>query len=364
MANLVLEKVVKKFGGSTIIQELDLAVEAGEFVVVVGPSGCGKSTLLRLIAGLEQVSAGDIQIDGRSVRKLSPKARGVSMVFQNYALYPHMTVRDNISFGMKLAHIPEDEIRRRVTDAAKILQLADLLDRKPHQLSGGQKQRVAMGRAMVRQPAIFLFDEPLSNLDAQLRVQMRAEIAALHRRLNSTVVYVTHDQTEAMTLADRIAVMREGRLEQFAAPLELYRNPVSRFVASFIGSPSMNFLPVSAFPAGTGMYRAEWIGFRPEHSSFVPLKSRRDLDAGDDAILLGTAGVKLVEPTGALTHVHCELAPGLDAVCEYRSEKLPVAGDEGFLKINARELMFFDGAGVRLVESGKGTKYGKGGKGK
>jgi ABC-type sugar transport system ATPase subunit len=350
MANLVLDKVVKKFGGSTVVHDFDLTVESGEFLVVVGPSGCGKSTLLRLVAGLEQVNAGDIKIDGRSVRKLSPKARGVSMVFQNYALYPHMTVRDNISFGLKLAKIPDDEIRRRLTDAAKILQLIDLLDRKPHQLSGGQKQRVAMGRAMVRQPAIFLFDEPLSNLDAQLRVQMRSEIASLHRRLNSTVVYVTHDQTEAMTLADRIAVMKEGRLEQLAPPMELYRNPVSRFVASFIGSPSMNFLPVSAFPAGTGMYRAEWIGFRPEHATFVPLKSRGNPGTGEEAILLGTSGVKLVEPTGALTYVHCEMAPGLDAVCEFRDTRLPMPGDEGFIKISANELMFFDGAGFRISD--------------
>lgn len=356
MANLVLEKVAKKFAGTTVVHELDLSVEAGEFLVVVGPSGCGKSTLLRLVAGLEQVSGGDIKIDGRSVRKLSPKARGVAMVFQNYALYPHMTVRDNISFGMKLAKIPDEEIQRRLTDAAKILQLGELLDRKPHQLSGGQKQRVAMGRAMVRQPAIFLFDEPLSNLDAQLRVQMRAEIASLHRRLNSTVVYVTHDQTEAMTLADRIAVMKDGRLEQVAPPLELYRNPVSRFVASFIGSPAMNFLPVSAFPAGTGMYRAEWIGFRPEHAAFVPLKSRGNPGTGEDSILLGTSGVKLVEPTGALTHVHCEMAPGLDAVCEFRGNRLPAPGDEGFIKIDAGELMFFDGAGLRLPDKARDGK--------
>lgn len=352
MTQLELCKVVKNFGKNRIIHGLDLSVEAGEFVVVVGPSGCGKSTLLRIIAGLEPMSDGDIRIDGRSVTKLSPKARGVAMVFQNYALYPHMTVRDNISFGLKLAKLPDDEISRRVTDAAKILHLNELLDRKPQQLSGGQKQRVAMGRAMVRQPAIFLFDEPLSNLDAQLRVQMRAEIASLHRRLRSTIVYVTHDQTEAMTLADRIVVMRSGLIEQVAAPMELYRNPETKFVASFIGSPAMNFLPVSAFPAGTGMHRAETIGFRPEHSEFIPVsassKGPSIAHGDDDAIIVGTGAVKLVEPLGAVTLVHCELAPLLNVVCEYHGPGIPAPGDEGFLKIDVSQLHFFDGEGMRV----------------
>ena len=351
MAQLELEKVVKKFGKTSIIHSLDLAVDAGEFLVVVGPSGCGKSTLLRIIAGLEPLTDGDIKIDGRSVKKLTPKARGVAMVFQNYALYPHMTVRNNISFGLKLAKLPDDEIARRVTDAAKVLQLNELLERKPNELSGGQKQRVAMGRAMVRRPTLFLFDEPLSNLDAQLRVQMRAEIAGLHRRLKSTVVYVTHDQTEAMTLADRIVVMRAGRVEQVAAPMELYRNPATRFVASFIGSPAMNFLPVSAFPAGTGMYRAETIGFRPEHSEFIATSSFQSESAvhgGDDAIIMGTGPVKLIEPLGAVTLVHCELAPGLEVVSHYYGQNVPDLGAEGFLKIDVRQLHFFDGEGRRV----------------
>jgi len=352
MAQLELLKVAKTFGKNNIIHGLDLTVEAGEFLVVVGPSGCGKSTLLRIVAGLEPVSEGDVRIDGRSVTKLSPKARGIAMVFQNYALYPHMSVRDNISFGLKLAKIPDDEVSRRVTDAAKILHLGELLDRKPYQLSGGQKQRVAMGRAMVRQPAIFLFDEPLSNLDAQLRVQMRAEIASLHRRLRSTIVYVTHDQTEAMTLADRIVVMRAGKVEQIAAPMELYRNPATRFVASFIGSPAMNFLPVSIFPAGTGMHRAETIGFRPEHSQFIPSSGtgkQPPVVAGEeDAIIVGTGAVKLVEPLGAVTLVHCELAPALDVICEFHGANIPVPGDEGFLKIDISQLLFFDGEGLRV----------------
>jgi ABC-type sugar transport system ATPase subunit len=351
MAQLELERVSKKFGPTQIIHSMDLKVDSGEFLVVVGPSGCGKSTLLRLVAGLEPVSSGEIKIDGRSVNRLSPKARGVAMVFQNYALYPHMTVRDNIAFGLKLAKLPDDEIARRVMEAGKILHLGDLLDRKPYQLSGGQKQRVAMGRAMVRQPSIFLFDEPLSNLDAQLRVQMRAEIAALHRRLKSTVVYVTHDQTEAMTLADRIVVMRGGNIEQVDTPMELYRNPATRFVASFIGSPSMNFLPVSAFPAGTGTFHAETIGFRPEHSEFVPSSGLRRaplVSGGDESIIVGTGAVKLSEPLGALTLVHCELAPGLDVVCEYRGEDIPAPGAEGFLKIDVRQLRFFDSEGKRV----------------
>ena len=352
MAQLELLKVAKTFGKNSIIHGLDLTVEAGEFLVVVGPSGCGKSTLLRIVAGLEPVSEGDVRIDGRSVTKLSPKERGIAMVFQNYALYPHMSVRDNISFGLKLAKIPDDEVSRRVTDAAKILHLAELLDRKPYQLSGGQKQRVAMGRAMVRQPAIFLFDEPLSNLDAQLRVQMRAEIASLHRRLSSTIVYVTHDQTEAMTLADRIVVMRAGKVEQVAAPMELYRNPASKFVASFIGSPAMNFLPVSAFPAGTGMHRTETIGFRPEHSEFIPAskssKTVPNVSGEDDAIIVGTGAVKLVEPLGAVTLVHCELAPALEVICEYHGPNIPVPGDQGFLKIDISQLLFFDGEGLRV----------------
>lgn len=351
MAQVELDRVSKKFGPNQIIHSLDLKVEPGEFVVIVGPSGCGKSTLLRIIAGLEPVSSGDVKFDGRSVNRLSPKERGIAMVFQNYALYPHMTVRDNIAFSLKLARLPDDEISRRVLEAAKILHLSELLERKPHQLSGGQKQRVAMGRAMVRQPSVFLFDEPLSNLDAQLRVQMRAEIAGLHRRLKSTVVYVTHDQTEAMTLADRIVVMRGGHVEQVGAPLDLYRRPGTRFVASFIGSPSMNFLPVSAFPAGTGTFHAETIGFRPEHSEFLPVSPSRKapvVSSNDDAIILGTGAVKLVEPLGALTLVHCELAPSLSVVCEYRGERIPVPGDEGFLKIDVNQLHFFGSEGKRV----------------
>lgn len=355
MAELEFAGVAKKFGDASVIENIDLKISSGEFLVIVGPSGCGKSTILRMIAGLEPVSSGSIAIDGRVVNKLSPKERGVAMVFQNYALYPHMTVNENIAFGLRLAKLPDDEVERRVTEAAKILRLGELLDRKPHQLSGGQKQRVAMGRAMVRRPAIFLFDEPLSNLDAQLRVKMRAEIAELHRRLQTTVIYVTHDQVEAMTLADRIVVMNAGNIEQIARPMELYHRPESQFVASFIGSPAMNFLPVSAFPAGTGIYRAETIGFRSEDVVFVP-SHNGDLKADTagavradgDFIIVGTGAVKLVEPLGPMTHVHCEVAPGLEIVSEYHGSEVPVPGAAGFLKISVQKMHFFDSRGKRI----------------
>ncbi|NNN05713.1 MAG: ATP-binding cassette domain-containing protein, partial [Elusimicrobia bacterium] len=250
MADVELTRVRKSFGAVTILHELSLTARSGEFLVLVGPSGCGKSTLLRLVAGLETPTAGQVTIGGRRVDGLNPKDRGVAMVFQNYALYPHMTVRENMGFALKLAGVPRAEIAARTDEAARVLSLETQLDKKPGQLSGGQKQRVAMGRAMTRRPQVFLFDEPLSNLDAQLRVQMRAEIARLHRTLKSTVIYVTHDQVEAMTLADRIAVLRGGRVEQIGAPLDVYHDPSTRFVAQFIGTPAMNFLPASAAPAG------------------------------------------------------------------------------------------------------------------
>ena len=242
MSFLKLDNVVKRFGSLTVVHGVSLEAENGEFVVFVGPSGCGKSTLLRMIAGLEEISAGDVSIDGRVVTGLAPADREVSMVFQSYALYPHMTVFDNIAFGLKMAKMQADKIRARVDEAASILQIGSLLSRKPRQLSGGQRQRVAIGRAIVRHPKLFLFDEPLSNLDAELRSQMRVEIAKLHRELGVAMVYVTHDQVEAMTLADRIVVLRAGQIEQVGAPSELYDKPANRFVAGFIGSPKMNFI--------------------------------------------------------------------------------------------------------------------------
>ncbi|TXH68496.1 MAG: sn-glycerol-3-phosphate ABC transporter ATP-binding protein UgpC [Thiothrix sp.] len=252
MADLVLKDVVKSFGPLTVIHGVNLQINSGEFVVFVGPSGCGKSTLLRMIAGLETVTSGSIHIDRQDVTQTEAAERGIAMVFQTYALYPHMTVRENMGFGLKMTGTPKAEIEQRTAKAAKILELEPLLDRKPKQLSGGQRQRVAIGRAIVREPKVFLFDEPLSNLDAELRVAMRVEIAKLHNDLGATMIYVTHDQVEAMTLADKIVVLRKGHIEQVGAPLELYDNPNNLFVAGFIGSPSMNFLQAEVLESTIG----------------------------------------------------------------------------------------------------------------
>ncbi|MFN6925894.1 MAG: ABC transporter ATP-binding protein [Tabrizicola sp.] len=266
MAKIELKNVTKSYGAVQVIKGIDLTIEKGEFMVFVGPSGCGKSTLLRLISGLEEITTGDMLFDGERVNNLIPSKRGIAMVFQSYALYPHMTVYDNMAFGMKLDKTSDAEIRKRVENAAKLLQIDHLLDRLPKQLSGGQRQRVAIGRAIVRDPRVFLFDEPLSNLDAALRVQTRLEIAKLHHSMsNVTMIYVTHDQVEAMTLADRIAVLRDGRLEQAGTPAELYENPNSLFVAGFIGSPKMNFL-TGQFAEAEG---CTTLGVRSEHLEVV-----------------------------------------------------------------------------------------------
>ena len=313
MASVEISRVTKAFGATKVIHGVDVAIEDGEFVVLVGPSGCGKSTLLRMVAGLEQITGGEISIGGRVVNELPPKERDIAMVFQNYALYPHMTVRDNMAFSMKLRGASSAEIDKRVGDAADILGLKPYLDRYPRQLSGGQRQRVAMGRAIVRDPQVFLFDEPLSNLDAKLRVQMRTEIKALHQRLKTTSIYVTHDQVEAMTMADRIVVMHDGIVEQAGAPLDLYDRPANQFVAGFIGSPAMNFIPgriergteVAVVAAGgvrlplshdAGGEHGQPViyGVRPEHLALGP--------GGFPAV------VQVVEPTGADTFVFCDAA--------------------------------------------------------
>lgn len=266
MAKIELKKLRKAYGSVEVIKGIDLTIEKGEFMVFVGPSGCGKSTLLRLISGLEEISGGDMIFDGQKVNNLIPSKRGISMVFQSYALYPHMNVYDNMAFGMKLAKSSENDIEQRVTDAAELLQIDHLLDRLPRQLSGGQRQRVAIGRAIVRDPRVFLFDEPLSNLDASLRVQTRLEIAKLHHAMSdTTMVYVTHDQVEAMTLADRIVVLRDGQVEQVGTPTELYDHPNSLFVAGFIGSPKMNFLTGKFADA----YDCATLGIRSEHIEVV-----------------------------------------------------------------------------------------------
>ncbi|MGV6848798.1 MAG: ABC transporter ATP-binding protein [Marinibacterium sp.] len=296
MGQITLEQVTKSFGDVEVIPPLDLTIEDGEFTVFVGPSGCGKSTLLRLIAGLEDISSGTVRIDGADATDIPPAKRGLAMVFQSYALYPHMSVRKNIAFPLKMAGIDTAEQKRRIDAAAKALNLSDYLDRRPGQLSGGQRQRVAIGRAIVREPAAFLFDEPLSNLDAALRVGMRLEISELHERLATTMIYVTHDQVEAMTLADRIVVLRAGVIEQVGTPLELYRTPRNVFVAGFIGSPKMNLI---SGPEAS-RHGAAILGIRPEHIDVA--------DGDGDGAWIGTVGVSEHLGSDTFLHVHCDLS--------------------------------------------------------
>ncbi|WP_372619431.1 ABC transporter ATP-binding protein [Falsiroseomonas sp.] len=322
MATLSLSGIRKQFGPTQVLHGIDLEVEDGEMIVVVGASGCGKSTLLRIVAGLETPSSGTVRIDGRDVTRLEPADRDIAMVFQNYALYPHMTVFENMAYGLKIRRMPSAEIRRRVGEAADMLEIAALLDRKPRQLSGGQRQRVAMGRAVVREPKLFLFDEPLSNLDAKLRVQMRAEIRRLQKRLGVTSLFVTHDQVEAMTLGDRLVVMHHGRAAQVASPMQVWGEPADTYVAGFIGSPAMNFLQgtlaesgtAAALKAGVTLPFADGprpgadgtaltIGIRPEHVEHRP--------AGTAALPLT---VELVEPLGSETVIHGRLPGGEELV--------------------------------------------------
>jgi sn-glycerol 3-phosphate transport system ATP-binding protein len=314
MAEVALHDVRKSYGANEVIHGVSCGIADGELIVVVGPSGCGKSTLLRMVAGLEDITAGEIAIGGRVVNAIEPKDRDIAMVFQNYALYPHMTVRDNMAYGLKIRRLGRAEIEARVRRAAGILQLDQLLDRKPQQLSGGQRQRVAMGRAIVREPQVFLFDEPLSNLDAQLRVQMRVEIKRLQQSLGTTSIYVTHDQVEAMTLADRLVVMNAGRAEQVGAPLALYERPETRFVAGFIGSPAMNFLPARA--AAEGILLGDGARLpRPAAAALTPdqpltLGIRPEHLAGDGAAAMLSVTVELAEMLGADTIVHGRLGDG------------------------------------------------------
>ncbi len=331
MASVELKGIRKSYAALDVIHGISLDITDGEFIALVGPSGCGKSTLLRMIAGLEEITDGDILIGDRVVNGMTPRERNIAMVFQSYALYPHMTVAENMGFNLKLAGQPKNVIEERVAEAARMLDLGKLLDRKPSQLSGGQRQRVAMGRAVVRNPAVFLFDEPLSNLDAKLRVQMRSEIKALHQKVGTTSIYVTHDQIEAMTLADRVVVLNHGRIEQQGTPLELYKTPANLFVAAFIGSPAMNLIegvvdgegdqPAARLKDGTAIRIAAsrkvkrgqpvTIGLRPEHIGSA---------IGGDISLTGRT--VLVEPTGAQTHVVFELAG--DQVTAVVDGELPV----------------------------------------
>ena len=357
MASIELRQLSKRYGKNAVVHGIDLHIGDGEFVALVGPSGCGKSTLLRMIAGLEETSGGEIHLGARRIDPIAPRDRDIAMVFQNYALYPHMTVADNLGFSLRLQKVRPAEIRVRVAEVAGILGLSPLLERKPGQLSGGQRQRVAMGRAILRRPQAFLFDEPLSNLDAKLRVQVRTEIKALHQRLRTTTVYVTHDQVEAMTLADRIVVLKDGHIEQVGTPLELYDRPGNAFVAGFIGSPAMNFipgrlqlegaphvltddglrLPLARAPRAEQGTRVVY-GARPEHFSLV---------GGDDDEGVA-AEVRVVEPTGSDTQVAARVA-GHDIVAQLRERIGARPGELLRLRPQAELAHVFDaGSGLRL----------------
>jgi multiple sugar transport system ATP-binding protein len=356
LAVVAIRQVHKHFGSTHVIRGVEVEIADGEFCVLVGPSGCGKSTLLRMIAGLEEITEGEIAIGGRVVNRVPPKERDIAMVFQNYALYPHMTVRDNMSFALMLARQSKSEIEKRVAKAASILGLSTFLDRYPRQLSGGQRQRVAMGRAIVRDPQVFLFDEPLSNLDAKLRVQMRTEIKELHQRLKTTSIYVTHDQIEAMTMADKIVVMRDGVVEQIGDPLSLYDNPNNTFVAGFIGSPAMNMVPGTARADGGGGH----VEFATDVTLPLPLHARAD---DGQKVLYGIrpehclvsdvtglpAEVVVVEPTGADTQLYCRFN-GQELASLVRDRVGCRAGDHIHLNPDLGRAHLFDAAsGVRLV---------------
>ncbi|WP_054311625.1 sn-glycerol-3-phosphate ABC transporter ATP-binding protein UgpC [Mesorhizobium sp. 1M-11] len=354
MAELEIKSVSKSFGSVEVLRDINLKIASGEFVVFVGPSGCGKSTLLRTITGLEIETSGDISIDGKRVNDVDPARRGTAMVFQSYALYPHMTVAENMGFGLKMAGEPKAIIREKVSQAAAILRLEKLLDRRPAQLSGGQKQRVAIGRAIVRNPKVFLFDEPLSNLDAELRVNMRAELIDLHRRLGATMIYVTHDQVEAMTLADRIVVLNGGIVQQFGRPLDLYDDPDNRFVAGFIGSPKMNFLDAVVLETGPGhvtlgklggsdrSLRLAFDGFDPSIKEVVvgirPEHARLG-ESGPDTV---PVSVGFAEELGDVTYLHGK-TPGRSPMI-IRSDKGRFSGQ---IDCNVA----FDPAGVRLFDA-------------
>ena len=339
MAGVTLAGIRKSYGDVAVIHDVNLEIEDGEFVVFVGPSGCGKSTLLRMIAGLEEITAGDISIGASVVNDVAPSKRGVAMVFQSYALYPHMTVYKNMAFGLMQAKMPAAEIESRVREAAEALHITEYLDRTPKALSGGQRQRVAIGRAIVREPEVFLFDEPLSNLDAALRVNTRLEIARLHQRLGATMIYVTHDQVEAMTLADKIVVLRDGRIEQVGSPIELYETPCNKFVAQFIGSPKMNFLPAAAMDSavattlGANIPSGTTIGVRPEHL--------RSCVAGK---ALFSARLELVENLGEYALAHLLTDDGVEVIAKMDSPPQTAAGGMIHLTAAKGQLHCFDEA--------------------
>jgi len=359
MANVILTDLVKCFGKSEVVHGINLNVVDKEFVVLVGPSGCGKSTVLRMIAGLEDITSGSIKIADRLVNNLAPKDRDAAMVFQNYALYPHMNVYKNMSFGLTLRKMQKSEIDKRVKEAASILELNGLLSRKPHELSGGQRQRVAMGRAIVRRPAVYLFDEPLSNLDAKLRTQMRLEIKLLHAQVQNTIIYVTHDQVEAMTLADRIVVMRDGRIEQVDNPIEIFQNPANAFVAGFIGSPPMNLHPAQIVKAGN----EQKLKLTDRLEIPIPPKDNARLTDGQKVIMglrtediqlidksdnstkfncLVDGVVKIVEPLGNETNLHMDLK-GAQLIARSEGRRLFSPGELLQMNLNLEHLHIFDG---------------------
>jgi multiple sugar transport system ATP-binding protein len=367
MAEVQLKQLVKQFGNTEVLHSIDLGITDSEFVVLVGPSGCGKSTTLRMIAGLEEVTSGEIFINDKIVNDIAPKDRDVAMVFQNYALYPHMNVFNNMAFGLKLRKIPKETIKTKVIEAAKILKMEDLLERKPSQLSGGQRQRVAMGRAIVRDPQIFLFDEPLSNLDAKLRNQMRVEIKQLHQKLNCTMIYVTHDQVEAMTLGDRIVVMRDGYIEQIGNPLELFQKPSNRFVAGFIGTPAMNLVESSisstdgktaiktksgfsiVIPDKTGAKIQEGqkvvIGIRPQDLTTYGTNGSSD-KISEEWVKSGT--VEVVEPLGDETHLHIEI-DGIKFIALSEGRNIINPGAKMKFSFNLNHLHIFDAESEKSI---------------
>jgi len=358
VASIDLVGIKKNFGSVEVIPDLSLSIHDGEFIVFLGPSGCGKSTLLRMIAGLESVTDGDIRINEKSVIALAPGARDIAMVFQHYALYPHMTVHDNMAFGLRNIGMAETEIERRISEAARMLELQELLERKPVQMSGGQRQRVAISRAVVKEPGAFLFDEPLSNLDAALRTRTRVELARLHQRLKTTMVFVTHDQVEAMTLATRIVVMHGGRIEQIGSPIEIYRRPATRFVAGFIGTPAMNFMPVErtssddAFatvclpdgtPLKTAIPNATLDGADKSATKFTAGVRAESLVVDENSAIRGRADV--VERLGERTLAYVTLANGQIVVAEAHRDSPLIAGEQVGLRFDASHIHLFDEAG-------------------
>jgi multiple sugar transport system ATP-binding protein len=357
MGHIKLTNVAKSFGAVDVLHDINLEIADGEFVVFVGPSGCGKSTLLRTIAGLENPTSGELAIDGKVVNEVTAADRGLAMVFQSYALYPHMSVRQNLAFGLENSKMPKAEIATRIAEAAKMLEIDHYLERRPGQLSGGQRQRVAIGRAIVRRPVAFLLDEPLSNLDAELRGSTRAELAALHARLSATMIYVTHDQIEAMTLADRIVVLRAGRIEQIGTPMELYNSPANRFVAGFIGSPHMNFLEGSVEPSSSGKAVATFAGGNqlelPVATSSLANGAPITLGVRPQHISIRTDGegipakIKLVEALGSETILHTDVA-GQKILVVAQGQHDLTAGTDIRLSLSSAPLHLFDDKGLRI----------------